>query len=127
LMDSLICVLQHVASWRETKKGASWGLKMLRFRRYWTLGGKVHVARNPVLMVKKVKRGRMTRNSSSFWSWLWGGNGTSNFGFFGCWRQNPDFGYLDGLDWMRALISKLHVITECTVYKISILNDINLK
>jgi hypothetical protein len=27
------------------QKGTSRGLEMLKFRRYWTLGGKVHVAR----------------------------------------------------------------------------------
>jgi hypothetical protein len=79
LIDSLICTL---ACSLQTKRGAPWSHEMSRFRIYWRPVGKVKVAGNQVLMVKK---GRMTRNSGSFFGW--GGVGTSNSGFFGGWRR----------------------------------------
>jgi hypothetical protein len=75
LMDSL---MSTPACSFKTKRGESWSLKMLRFRGYWGAGGKVHIVRNQVLMVRKVKRGRMIRNSGSFFGWG---------GFFGGWRR----------------------------------------
>ena len=48
----------------QMKRGASRSREMLRLRRYLGFGEKVHVDRSHVLIVQKVKKGRITLNSS---------------------------------------------------------------
>ena len=84
VIDALIRTL---AGNFQMKRGASRSREMLRLRRYLGFGGNVHVDRSHVLIVQKVKKDKITLNSSpldSFGSSGWGGNGIQIFipGFF---------------------------------------------